>query len=78
MYFRFFFVLYLIGKSGLLYPGLTGPALVGKKMLSISEQKEDKAQSEAPPVVKKSRFPKIPALQVICTLIAIISQITKD
>ncbi|GFR83299.1 28S ribosomal protein S5, mitochondrial [Elysia marginata] len=52
-----------IGKSGLVYPGLTGPALVGKEMLSISEKKEGQESSEAPRVEKRTRFPKIPALQ---------------
>lgn len=51
------------GKSGYVYPGLTGPALVGKTMLTVSKQKESERPTEAPQVEKKSRFPKIPALQ---------------
>ncbi|CAG5127362.1 unnamed protein product, partial [Candidula unifasciata] len=50
------------GKSGLVFPGLDGPALVGIKTVSIhkSETREE-AAVEQPQLRRK--FPKIPALQ---------------
>lgn len=53
----------IIGKSGFVFPGLDGPALVGAKPVSIHKSAaREEAVVEAPPV--RRRFPRIPALQV--------------
>ncbi|KAK0059908.1 28S ribosomal protein S5 mitochondrial [Biomphalaria pfeifferi] len=55
-----------VGKSEMVFPGLTGPAMTGKKILEVYQPKKDEsaeaasAQKKVPE--RKRRFPKIPSL----------------
>ncbi|KAH9492910.1 28S ribosomal protein S5, mitochondrial [Bulinus truncatus] len=53
-----------VGKSQMIFPGLTGPAIVGKKPIEIQPKKEDSGTADTIKNVvdRKRRFPKIPAL----------------
>ncbi|BFZ11684.1 hypothetical protein BsWGS_14723 [Bradybaena similaris] len=50
------------GKSGFVFPGLEGPALVGAKPVSIHKSAAREEEVIAPPPMRR-RFPRIPALQ---------------
>ncbi|XP_005100916.2 28S ribosomal protein S5, mitochondrial [Aplysia californica] len=52
-----------MGKSGMVFPGLTGPALVGKKLVDIHQVKPQEEEETAAPVIPKRKTLKIPALQ---------------
>ncbi|XP_059174688.1 small ribosomal subunit protein uS5m-like [Physella acuta] len=52
-----------VGKSGMVFPGLTGPAIMGKQILKVhTPEKQEAVETQTAPILKHKRL-KVPALQ---------------